>query len=152
MRFKHINSSYHFLELNCRGHNLNFLTLKQLLIDVDIESNPGPTENYFKSPVGCPKKIKVFKRTVKKCDLSENNVNFASDPKVQSCFFNTIQSVSLDIINPWSVTCPSTRESMQKLEFEVNNDINSKISLCQGDMTKLKVDALVNSVNKTLVS
>ena len=42
-------------------------------------------------------------------------------------------------------------ESLQKLEFEVDNDINSKVSLCQGDITKLNVDAIVNSVNKTLI-
>ena len=65
-------------------------------------------------------------------------------------FFYTIQSVSLDIVKPWSVTCPSTRESLQKLEFKVNNDTDSKVSLCQGDITKLNVDAIVNSVNKTL--
>ena len=34
----------HFLELNYRGLNLNFLKLVQLLIDDDIESNPGPTQ------------------------------------------------------------------------------------------------------------
>ena len=39
---------------------------------------------------------------------------------------------------------------MQKLEFEVNNDINVKVSLWQGDITKLNVDVIVNSVNKTL--
>ena len=66
------------------------------------------------------------------------------------CFFNTIQPVSLDIIKPWSVTCPSTPESLQKLEFEVNNDVNVKVFLCQGDITKLNVDVIVNSVNKTL--
>ena len=38
---------------------------------------------------------------------------------------------------------------MHKLEFEVNNDINSKVSLFQGDITKLNVDAVVNSMNKT---
>ena len=84
-------------------------------------------------------------------DLTENNVHVASDPKIQNCFFNTIQPVSLDIIKTWSVTCPSTLELLQKLEFEVNNDINSKVSLCQGDITKLNVDARVNSVNKTLI-
>ena len=46
---------------------------------------------------------------------------------------------------------PYTLESLQKLEFEVNNDINSKVSLCQGDITKLNIDAIVNSVNKTLI-
>ena len=51
VRFKHIDSSCHFLELNCRGYNLNFLKLKHLLIDGDVESNPGPTQNDCKSPV-----------------------------------------------------------------------------------------------------
>ena len=150
VRFKDIDSSCHSLELNYRGYNLNFLKLKQLLVDGDVESNPGPTQNDCKSPVGHPKKIKVFKGTAEKCDLTENKVNVASDPKVQNCFFNTIQPVSLDIIKPWSVTCPSTPESLQKLEFEVNNDVNVKVFLCQGDITKLNVDVIVNSVNKTL--
>ena len=35
VRFKHIDSSCHFLGLNCRGYNLNFLKLKQLLMDGD---------------------------------------------------------------------------------------------------------------------
>ena len=86
------------LELNCRGYNLNFLKLKQLLVDGDIESNPGPLQNDCKSPIGCPKKIKALKQTAKKCNLSENNVNVASGPKVQNCFFNKIQPVHLDII------------------------------------------------------
>ena len=51
VRFKHIDSSCHFLELNYRGYNLNFLKLKQLLVDGDVESNPGPTQNDCKSPV-----------------------------------------------------------------------------------------------------
>ena len=93
----------------------------------------------------------MSKETAKKFDLSENNVNVASGPKVQNIFFNTIQPVSLDIIKPWSVTCPSTVESLQTLEFEVKNDINSKVSLYQGDITKINVDAIVNSVNKTLI-
>ena len=38
VRFKHIDSSCHFLELNYRGYNLNFLKLKQLPIDGDVES------------------------------------------------------------------------------------------------------------------
>ena len=97
MRFKHIDSC-HFLELNYGGYNRNFLKLKQLLIDGDIESNPGPTQNDCESPVGHPKKIKEFKGTAKKCDLTENKVNVANDPEVQNCFFNTIQPVSLDII------------------------------------------------------
>ena len=99
MRFKHIESSYHFLELNFRGYNLNFPELK-LPTDGDIESDPRPSQNGCKSPVGCPKKIKGFKGTANKCGLSENNVNVAIGPKVQNCFFNTIQPVTLDIIKP----------------------------------------------------
>ena len=71
----------------------------------------------------------MFKGTGKKWDLSENNVNVASGPKVQNCFFNTIQPVNLDIIKPWSIICPSTLKSLRKLEFEVNNDINSLFSI-----------------------
>ena len=115
MRFKHIDSSCHFLELNYRGYILNFLKLKLLLMDGDIKIDPGPTQNDCKSSVGRPKEIKVFKGTAKKCDLSENNVNVAIGPKVLYCFFNTIQLVSLNI-NPCSVTCPNTLESLQKLE------------------------------------
>ena len=37
------------------------------------------------------------------------------------------------------------------MEFEVNNDINFKVSLCQGDTTKVNVDAIVNLVNNTLI-
>ena len=92
----------------------------------------------------------MFERTARRCNLSENNVNVASDPKVQNCFFNAVPPVRLDIIKPRAVTCPSTLASLQKLEFEVNNDINSKVSLFQGDITKLNVAAIVNSVNKAL--
>ena len=151
VRFKRIDCSCHFLELDYIGYNLNFLKLK-LLLDSDVESNPGPTQNDCKYPVGHPKKIKVFKGTAKKFDLTEIKVNVASDLKVQNCFVNTIQPVSLDIIKPRSVTCPSTLESLQKLEFEVNNDVNVKVSLCQGDITQLNVDVIVNSVNKTLTA
>ena len=35
VRFKHIDSPFYFLELNYRGYNLNFLKLKQILIDSD---------------------------------------------------------------------------------------------------------------------
>ena len=61
--------------------------MKQLLINVDIESTLGPTQNDCKSPVWHPKKIKMFKGTAKKSDLTENKFNVASDPKAQNCFF-----------------------------------------------------------------
>ena len=63
---------------------------------------------------------------------------------IQKCnfFFNTIQPLSLNNIKPWLVTCPRTVESLQKMKFEVNNDMNSKVSLCQGDFTKINADAI----------
>ena len=105
VRFKRIDSSCHFLQFNYRGYNLRFPKLKQLPTDADIESNSGPAQSDCKSPVGCPKKIKVFKGTAKKCD-HEDSVNVASASGTK-LFFNTIQPVSLDIIKPWTVTCPS---------------------------------------------
>ena len=99
--------------------------------------------------LGAQRKLKHLKAQ-QKSDLIENNANVAGGPKLQNCFFSTIQPVSLDIIKPWSVTCPSALVSVQKLEFEVNSSINLKVSPCQGDITKLNVDAIVNSVIKTL--
>ena len=37
------------------------------------------------------------------------------------------------------------------MQFEVNDAINFKVSLCQGDMTKINVDAKVNAANETLL-
>ena len=86
--FKHTDSCH---ELNYSGYKFNFLKLKQLLIDSDIEANLRPMQSGCKSPVRHPKKIKVSKGTAKKCDLTEKKkVNVVSNPKVQNCFFNTI--------------------------------------------------------------
>ena len=38
------------------------------------------------------------------------------------------------------------------MKFEINIDINSKISLCQGDITKINVDAIVKATSETLIS
>ena len=61
VRLKHIDSLSYVLELNYRGINLNFINLAKLLIDGDLESNSGPTQNSGKSLCGHPKKIKVLK-------------------------------------------------------------------------------------------
>ena len=77
------------------------------MIDGDVESNPGTTQNDCKSPCGRPKKKKrVFKGRAKKFDYSENiNVNSASYPNVQNVFFNAIQPVSLNNIKPSPRDC-----------------------------------------------
>ena len=43
---------------NYEGLNLNLRKRRQLLVYGDVESNPGPSRNYYKSPCGgTPKKI-----------------------------------------------------------------------------------------------
>ena len=71
VRLMDIDCFSNFLELDYGGLSLNFIKLVQLLIDGDVESNPGPTRNDCKSPPGHPKKIKVFKGTPKDCILVE---------------------------------------------------------------------------------
>ena len=44
-----------------------------------------------------------------------------------------------------SDSCASTIEPLQNMQFELNNVINSKASLCQGDVTKINVDAIGNT-------
>ena len=62
VRFKHIDSSCYFFQLNCRGYNLK---LKQLLIDGDIESNPGPTQMIVNLQLGSQRKLKCLKEQQK---------------------------------------------------------------------------------------
>ena len=45
VRLKHMGCFSHFLELNFQGLNHNFLKLAPLLIDGDVESNPGSAQN-----------------------------------------------------------------------------------------------------------
>ena len=40
---------------------------------------------------------------------------------------------------------------MQNLQFEVNDVVHSKVSLFQGDITKMNVDAIVNAASETLL-
>ena len=77
--------------------------------------------------------------------------NVVSGPKVQNIFFNAVQPVRLNIIKPWSVTCPDTKESLQKMQFGVNYVIKSKMSIYQGDIAKVNVNTIVNGANETLL-
>ena len=75
-------------------------------MDGDVESNPGPSQKYYKSPCRRPKKIKVFRGTSKKIDLVSNNVKVDSsvirdetaalgltDNRENVCFFNSVMQV-----------------------------------------------------------
>ena len=69
-------------------------------------------------------------------------------------FFSIQYNLSTYTINikTWSVTYRSTLESLQKVKFEVINDINSKVSLFQGDIMKINIDAIMNGAIETLIS
>ena len=59
---------------NYEGLNLNLSKRRQLLVGGDVESNPGPSQNYYKSPRRRPKEIKVFRGTPKNIDIVSDNV------------------------------------------------------------------------------
>ena len=66
---KSVGCLCYLLLSNYEGLNLNLSKRRQLLLDGDVESNPGPSQNYYKSPSGRPKKIKVLTETPKKLIL-----------------------------------------------------------------------------------
>ena len=84
---------------NLELYNLSFLKLTQLIVDGDVESNPGPVTNHVdNTPTKGRPKRKGFRGTPKKQKFEKvQNVDFCAD-----------QTVSLNNIAPWSVTCHST--------------------------------------------
>jgi O-acetyl-ADP-ribose deacetylase (regulator of RNase III) len=66
---------------------------------------------------------------------------------------------SLDSIMPWpeyfkqvmnDTSKPTMFKPIDGLQPEVNDELNNKISLYQGDITKLAIDVIVNAANNTL--
>ena len=111
-------------EMSTKGNfNVTFLKRKQVVIDGDVESNPGP---------GRPKKI-----------------NFSDNFKCKKRKIVQSENVTLDNINPWSVDCP--KSICASNSFKVNPDINGKVSLYEGDITKLEINAIVSAANNTLL-
>ncbi|XP_026136577.1 ADP-ribose glycohydrolase MACROD1 isoform X1 [Carassius auratus] len=58
-----------------------------------------------------------------------------------------VDFIPLEKIPVWS---PSG-DSSCKLRYKVNEELNKKISLFSGDITKLEIDAVANAANKTLL-
>ena len=108
-------------------HNVSFLKRSHLLLAGDIESNPDPTTGN-RTPKGRPKKR-----------------NFSDNLTPKRLKLDT---VNISDIKLWSETCP-TPNLVSK--FDSNHDINSKVSLYRGDITKLEVDAIVNAANEELL-
>ena len=150
-----------FFELNYKGLILNVLQLTCLLIDGDIESNPGPMQNYksCKSPCGRPEKIIImFLKECQKIIILVRRLMLIL-LVVQSYkmffFFNTIQPVSLNIISHGQLLALTLWNHCKiwnlRFFFKKKNDINFNVCFCQGNTTKINIDTIVNVANETLV-
>ena len=102
--FLHFNNIFRVSDI----YDTSFLKLKQLIIDGDVETKPGPTQNTVgKSPMkGRPNKSKGFRGTPikqKKCDEVQNiDFNISSNARdiniplgllnlgENVCFFNSV--------------------------------------------------------------
>ena len=123
-------------------YDSSFLKRVQLLIDGDVESNPGPTQNIdCKSPGGRSKKIKGFRGTPKKCNFSSDidfNVTYIRDPNIplglmnqgeNVCFFNSVIQILY--------TLPAFREFIQQLS--PTNAVVSEIKNLFGEIESSNV-------------
>ena len=113
-----------FFELNYKGLILNVLQLTCLLIDGDIESNPGPMQNYksCKSPCGRPEKIIIM--FLKECQkiiilVRRLMLILLVVQSYKMFFFQYNSTCQLKHYKSWSVTCPNTMESLENMEFKV---------------------------------
>ena len=88
----------------------------------------------------------MFKETLRKCDFSKSSNFNVNEIRSENVLFS-ITHHSLKI-KPWSFTRP---RALQKAEFDVYNYINSNLSLCQGDITKINNFAVVNLANERIL-
>lgn len=59
--------------------------------------------------------------------------------------------MTLDKVPTWAEQSTTVSSAAaRKLDFQPNTEINSKISLWQGDITLLEIDAIVNAANSRL--
>ena len=132
-------NSSHDLE----SYNVSFLKRTLLLLAGDVESNPGPVDSYNKTPKskGRPKKVKKeFKRKPKTLDFSSIVDN--------NRFLKQSNLIKLSDIKSWSQMSQTTSNTTQ---FKSVPEFNDKVYLIQADIVKIKVDAIVNAANRTLL-
>ncbi|XP_029470594.1 ADP-ribose glycohydrolase MACROD1 isoform X2 [Rhinatrema bivittatum] len=66
--------------------------------------------------------------------------------------YGTKDYVKLKEIHAWKETAKSAKlKQPEEVKYQKDKDLNEKISLFRGDITKLEVDAIVNAANSTLL-
>jgi O-acetyl-ADP-ribose deacetylase (regulator of RNase III) len=120
----HSRSTTNDLEL----YSLNHLKLSQLLIDGDVESNPGPVDNNMVTPKskGRPKK------TSKKGAL------------------NFMKGKKLDFTHAESGNINPNLDTNQSVNV-INHNFMNKISVVQSDICNVKCEAIVNAAKHSLL-
>ena len=118
-------------------YDVSFTKLLQLIVDGDVELNPGPTN--MNTPGGRKPKKKTFNFTPKKLDFTPSVDN--------NRFFNQSEPINLNSIKPWSQIGPNTTKTTQ---YKYVPDVNNKVSLIQADIVNLEIDAIVNAAKPCL--
>ncbi|XP_029113215.1 ADP-ribose glycohydrolase MACROD1 isoform X1 [Scleropages formosus] len=72
----------------------------------------------------------------------------SASPRERRRLYRVSEVLPLSQIPVWT---PSAGQTTGETCYQVNEVLNSKISLFRGDITKLEVDAIVNAANKTLL-
>ena len=91
---QYLQSQYTIIEP--LAYDTSFLLIIQLIVDGDVELNPGPINNAFKSPRGRPKKKKCFRGTPNKTGNDAENIPRENKPiglknmGQNVCFFNSV--------------------------------------------------------------
>ena len=123
-------------------YDTSFLNRNQVVIDGDVESNPGPVD-HIETPKGKGRKKKSRRFNFGK----PKTLNFSTVVD-DNRFLEHSSIISLIDIKPWSSMCPS---SVSESQFIPLPDLNSRISLIQASIVNIKCDAIVNAANNTLL-
>ena len=119
-----------------------------LFIAGDVELNPGPTENKRgqsedssqtkKRKISIKVETRIDSEDTSEIEKGSSNVSLSEKRK---------RYIVLSEIPKWS---PLSKKGENKGIFEVSDTLNSKVSLWKGDITTLKIDAIVNAAKKDL--
>ena len=110
--------------------NVSFLKVLQLLVDGDIESNPGPTDNIENTPTrgkgrpkGTPKKSRGFRVTPKKISNNPNVCNNVKNGPIglvnvaYDCFFNSVVQALFSL--------QSFRNHVKNFSSQIHDEVNA---------------------------